>query len=172
MGLAQRLEIMPDCKASSGCPDQHRPVLLESVLAGLVVHPQGVYVDATYGRGGHARAILERLGEQGRLIVADRDPEAIAHAQSQLGNEPRCEVLHSNLAGLPQLLGDRGDAGLIDGLLVDLGVSSPQLDDAQRGFSFRHDGPLDMRMDPSQGESAAEMLEGLSTPELARIIRS
>ncbi|WP_338018624.1 16S rRNA (cytosine(1402)-N(4))-methyltransferase RsmH [Halorhodospira halochloris] len=172
MGLAQSQNDMTDGDASSGCRDRHQPVLLGPVLAGLHIRPEGVYVDATYGRGGHARAILEKLSDQGRLIVADRDPEAVAHAQKVLGGDERCVILRVTLAELPQLLEQRGEAGIVDGLLADLGVSSPQLDSPQRGFSFQHDGPLDMRMDPQRGESAAQLLERSTAQELTRLIRS
>ncbi|MBK1735597.1 16S rRNA (cytosine(1402)-N(4))-methyltransferase [Halorhodospira abdelmalekii] len=148
----------------------HAPVLLDAVLEGLAPRAEGLYVDATYGRGGHAQALFRALG-RGELIVADRDPEAIAHARHHFADRPRCHVVQARLGELPEVLQSRGWAGRVAGVLVDLGVSSPQLDDAVRGFSFRHDGPLDMRMDPESGISAAELLQQLSQRELARILR-
>ncbi len=150
---------------------EHRPVLYEAALEALAVRPRGVYVDATYGRGGHACGILAALGPQGQLIVADRDPEAVDHARQVLGADPRCTVLHSDLAGLPTALARAGVAGAVDGLLADLGISSPQVDSPERGFSFQRDGPLDMRMDPGTGESAAGLLARASVRELGGILR-
>jgi len=151
-------------------PD-HRPVLLEEVLEVLDVRAQGRYVDATYGRGGHARAILARLGPEGRLLVLDRDPEAVAHARARLGADPRVDVAHASFARLGELLDGRGWRGRVDGVLMDLGVSSPQLEDPARGFSFLREGPLDMRMDPAAGESAAEWLARAPEREIARVLR-
>ncbi|MFP4129198.1 MAG: 16S rRNA (cytosine(1402)-N(4))-methyltransferase RsmH [Halorhodospira sp.] len=159
---------MAEQQATAG---EHRPVLYEATLEALALHPAGIYVDATYGRGGHACGILAALGAQGRLIVADRDPEAVDHARRTLGADPRCTVLHSDLAGLPTALSRIGVAGAVDGLLVDLGISSPQVDDPERGFSFQRDGPLDMRMDPDTGESAAGLLSRASVRELSGILR-
>ncbi len=150
--------------------EEHRPVMSARVIEGLAVRPGGIYVDATYGRGGHARAILSSLSS-GRLIVADRDPTAVAHAAGALGSDPRCTVWRARLSELPSRLEDAGLAGRIDGLLADLGVSSPQLDDPERGFGFRRDGPLDMRMDQSAGESAADLLQRLPARELAGVLR-
>ncbi len=149
----------------------HRPVLYEAALEALAVRPDGCYVDATYGRGGHARGILERLGPQGQLWVADRDPEAVAHARETLADDPRCTVVPAELADLPRLLAEQGLAARIDGLLADLGISSPQVDNPERGFSFQRDGPLDMRMDPTTGESAAALLERLDAREIAGMLR-
>jgi 16S rRNA (cytosine1402-N4)-methyltransferase len=149
----------------------HRPVLLEEALDALQVRPQGLYVDATFGRGGHARAILERLGPQGRLLVADRDPEAVAVAEDWARAEGRVTVQRGSFAMLAEQLEAQGLAGRIDGLLFDLGVSSPQLDSPGRGFSFQHDGPLDMRMDPESGESAADWLARADADEIARVLR-
>ncbi len=152
-------------------PDHHRPVLLEEVLEVLDVRAQGRYVDATYGRGGHARAILARLGPGGRLLVLDRDPEAVAHARARLGADPRVDVAHASFARLGELLDARGWRGRVDGVLMDLGVSSPQLEDPARGFSFLREGPLDMRMDPAAGESAADWLARAPEREIARVLR-
>ena len=144
----------------------HAPVLLEETLAGLAVRPDGTYVDGTYGRGGHSRALLERLGSGGRLVVVDRDPEAIANARQEFGGDPRVRIHHATFDRLVELVGDAG----ADGVLLDLGVSSPQLDDPARGFSFMRDGPLDMRMDPSSSPSAADFLAGATEAEIAAVI--
>ncbi|MEQ8232029.1 MAG: 16S rRNA (cytosine(1402)-N(4))-methyltransferase, partial [Gammaproteobacteria bacterium] len=122
----------------------HVPVLLDEVVDLMNVQPAGIYVDATFGRGGHARAILARLGAAGRLVVCDRDPEALAVADALAAADPRVSVQRGAFSGLAEQLSDL--RGRVAGLLVDLGISSPQVDDPARGFSFRHDGPLDMRM--------------------------
>jgi 16S rRNA (cytosine1402-N4)-methyltransferase len=150
--------------------DQHVPVLLEKVLSGLAIKQDGIYVDGTFGRGGHSSAILERLGEEGRLIAIDRDPQAIASAGDELRNDPRLTLVRSDFAELATCMGERGVTGQVDGLLFDLGVSSPQLDEAARGFSFRRDGPLDMRMDPDAGVSAADWLQSVEERTLRQII--
>ena len=152
--------------------DAHVPVLLGPVLEGLDIRKDGVYVDATFGRGGHSRAILERLGAAGRLIAIDRDPQAIAAAPDVLTDDPRFELVRSDFAELAAHMEERGLAGSVDGLLFDLGVSSPQLDEASRGFSFTHDGPLDMRMDPHSGVSAADWLQSVDERELRRVLRN
>ena len=146
----------------------HRPVLLQEALEALCVRPDGFYVDATYGRGGHARAILERLDRRGRLTVIDRDPQAVAAARAAHGGDDRVTVLHDSFANLASAV---AAPGLVDGLLLDLGVSSPQLDQPDRGFSFTRDGPLDMRMDTSSGESAAEWLARAKVDEISDVIR-
>ena len=133
----------------------HRAVLLEEAVTALAVRTDGVYVDATFGRGGHSRAILARLGTAGRLIALDRDPEAVAAAHAI--SDPRFSIVHAPFSSLSSVL-DGALMPPVDGVLADLGVSSPQLEDASRGFSFRTDGPLDMRMDPTRGESAADWL--------------
>ena len=148
--------------------DHHVPVLLDEALEALRIDPAGTYVDATFGRGGHSRAILQRLGPHGRLLALDRDPSAIA-AAAAIG-DPRLSAVHAPFSELGHVLDARGITH-IDGLLLDVGVSSPQIDDAQRGFSFRQDGPLDMRMDPTRGPSAAQWLEEVDEDELAHIIR-
>jgi 16S rRNA (cytosine1402-N4)-methyltransferase len=145
----------------------HIPVMRDAVLAGLAVKPDGCYLDGTFGRGGHARAILERLGPSGRLLVMDRDPEAIAHAHREFGGDARVSIRHANFSEMGDWHAAR--TGL-DGILLDLGVSSPQLDDASRGFSFQSDAPLDMRMDPSAGESAAEFLARADEHEIANVL--
>lgn len=150
----------------------HRPVLLGEALAALNVHEDGAYVDATYGRGGHAAAIAERLGPEGRLLAIDRDPQAIAAARDRFAGDARVHVVQGDFAMLADIARQYGPPGGFDGILLDLGVSSPQLDDPSRGFGFRHDGPLDMRMDPGSGMSAAEWLAEVEEQELARVIRA
>lgn len=150
---------------------EHVPVLLEPAVDALEVRTDGTYMDGTYGRGGHARRILQFLGEGGRLVVVDADPEAVAHARDRFSGDARVTVCHANFAALGETARDLGIHGRVDGLLLDLGVSSPQLDSPQRGFSFRDDGPLDMRMDPASGESAADWLNRAEAAEIARVIR-
>jgi len=149
----------------------HVPVLLGPVLEGLDVKQDGLYVDATFGRGGHSSAILKQLHADGRLIAIDRDPQAIASAPATLTEDPRFELIRCEIAELENCIGEKGLAGKVDGLLFDLGVSSPQLDQAERGFSFLRDGPLDMRMDPDTGVSAAEWLQSVEERKLRRVIR-
>ncbi|HLI16874.1 MAG TPA: 16S rRNA (cytosine(1402)-N(4))-methyltransferase RsmH [Rhodanobacteraceae bacterium] len=146
---------------------QHIPVMREAVLAGLAVRAEGRYLDGTFGRGGHARAILERLGPEGRLLLMDRDPAAIAHARQAFGDDPRVAIRHANFSEMGEW--NEVNTGL-DGVLLDLGVSSPQLDDAARGFSFQSDAPLDMRMDPTVDESAAEFLARADEREIADVL--
>lgn len=148
---------------------EHVPVLLNEALDALRIDPSGSYVDATFGRGGHSRAILQRLGPAGRLLALDRDPVAVGAAEAIV--DPRFTVVHAPFSRLGAVLDERGIAH-IDGLLLDVGVSSPQIDDPQRGFSFRRDGPLDMRMDPTCGPSAARWLEEVDEDELAHVIRT
>ncbi len=145
----------------------HRAVLAAEAIAALALQPAGTYVDGTYGRGGHSRLILERLGPQGRLVALDRDPLAVAAAKS-IG-DPRFSIVHAAFSTLAQAL-DAQRVERVQGMLFDLGVSSPQLDDAARGFSFRADGPLDMRMDPTQGVSAADWLATASEAQLREVI--
>ncbi len=149
----------------------HVPVLLGPVLRGLNIKTDGLYVDGTFGRGGHAYAILEQLGPSGRLLAMDRDPQAIASVSERRSQDPRLEVIKGEIAALEKLTKARGLAGRIDGVLFDLGVSSPQLDDAGRGFSFRRDGPLDMRMDPGDGVPASAWLATVDKKTLTRILR-
>jgi len=146
----------------------HVPVLLDEALEALRIDPNGTYVDATFGRGGHSRAILQRLGTHGRLLALDRDPTAVAAAADI--SDPRFTIVHAPFSDLGRVLDEHGIAR-IDGLLLDVGVSSPQIDEPARGFSFRQDGPLDMRMDPTRGPSAAQWLEEVDEDELAHIIR-
>jgi len=149
----------------------HVPVLLGPVLEGLKIKPDGCYVDGTFGRGGHSKEILKQLGDAGRLIAIDRDPQAIAAAPASLTTDPRFELIRGESAQLETFIGERGLAGKVDGLLFDLGVSSPQLDEADRGFSFMRDGPLDMRMDPDSGKSASEWLATVDEQELKHVLR-
>ncbi len=149
----------------------HVPVLLGPVLDGLDVKDNGTYVDGTFGRGGHSNAILERLGASGRLIAIDRDPQAIADAPSRLTKDPRFELIRGELEELATHVEQKGLSGRIDGLLLDLGVSSPQLDQAERGFSFLRDGPLDMRMDPQSGVAARDWLSKVEERELRRVLK-
>lgn len=149
----------------------HRPVLFDEVLVALAIRPDGIYVDGTYGRGGHAGAILERLGDTGRLLAIDKDPQAVAAAQQRYGHDHRFAIERGSFAMLGKWVSDRGWMQAVDGVLLDLGVSSPQLDDAARGFSFRQTGGLDMRMDPQQGESAAAWLSRATADEIARVLR-
>ena len=153
-------------------PWPHVPVLLTEAVGLLVTQPHGVYVDGTYGRGGHARAILQRLSSAGRLIAFDKDPQAVAAATQgpQAITDERFEIVHTSFASMRQAMAARGIAR-VQGLLLDLGVSSPQLDDAQRGFSFRADAPLDMRMDTSRGETAADFLARADERDISRVIR-
>ena len=146
----------------------HVSVLLEGAVAALAPRPDGIYVDATFGRGGHSRAILAALGPDGRLIALDRDPLAVAEAANW--DDPRFAIVHATFSGLEEVLDERGIES-VDGVLFDLGVSSPQLDEAERGFSFRFDAPLDMRMDTSRGMTAAEWLNQAPEEEIAHIVR-
>jgi 16S rRNA (cytosine1402-N4)-methyltransferase len=146
----------------------HRTVLLQEAVDALAIHGDGAIVDATFGRGGHSREILARLGESGRLIALDRDPDAVA-AASDIA-DPRFHIEQAPFSALGEVL-DRLSVPRVDGVLMDLGVSSPQLDEAQRGFSLRMDGPLDMRMDPGSGEPIRAWLARASEQDIARVIK-
>ncbi len=148
-------------------PVLHLPVMFGQVMDGLRVRKDGTYLDGTFGRGGHARGVLERLGDGGRLLLMDKDPEAIRVAEQAFGADPRVAIRRGSFAALGDW--DRVRDGL-DGVLLDLGVSSPQLDVAERGFSFGKDGPLDMRMDPESGESAAAWLARADEREIADVL--
>ncbi len=148
----------------------HLSVLLDESLDGLAIKPDGVYIDATFGRGGHSRQILQRLSDKGRLIAIDRDPTAIQAAQ-QFADDPRFSIHHSAFSHLQQVAEELELVGKIDGILMDLGVSSPQLDDAERGFSFMREGPLDMRMDTSKGQSAAQWLAEADEQDITQVIK-
>ena len=150
--------------------DKHVPVLLQPVLDGLRIRPDGRYIDGTLGRGGHSGAILQLLGPKGRLLAIDRDPQAIAEASEVLTGDSRFELIRGEIAKLKNIAVERDLLGAVDGLVFDLGVSSPQLDEAGRGFSFRADGPLDMRMDPTAGQSAAEWLASVEEKDLKKVL--
>ena len=148
---------------------EHQTVLLSEAVDALQVVPSGIYVDATFGRGGHSRAVLARLGPQGCLLGIDRDPEAVAVGHALAAADPRFFIEHGAFASLSSLVDARGWRGRVNGVLMDLGVSSPQLDDAGRGFSFQKDGPLDMRMNPQEGQSAAEYLAQASAEDMQAV---
>ncbi len=148
----------------------HQPALPVEVMAGLAIQPDGRYVDGTLGRGGHAQAILERLGPQGRLLALDRDPAAAECVNARFGGDPRFAFVRAPFSRLAEALTERDWVGQVNGLLLDLGVSSPQLDDPERGFSFVRNGPLDMRMDPTVGMSAAAWLARVDEAELAQAL--
>lgn len=149
----------------------HLSVLLEETIDGLNIKPDGIYIDGTFGRGGHSRQVLSRLGENGRLIAIDRDPQAI-EASKQFADDARFQIVHGGFGQLGEYVEELGLTGKIDGILLDLGVSSPQLDDAERGFSFLRDGPLDMRMDNSQGETAAQWLARAEIEDMAWVFKT
>ncbi len=150
----------------------HVPVLHSSAVQALQINPGGVYVDATYGRGGHTQSVLNLLNEKGRLLALDRDPEAIADANKKFGNDQRFSIVQSNFADLTAVIEQQGLLQQVDGLLLDLGVSSPQLDVAERGFSFSQDGELDMRMDPTTGLSATQWLAQVKLADLIDVLRT
>ena len=150
---------------------QHVTVLLHEAVDGLNVVSDGVYVDGTFGRGGHSRLILSRLGEKGRLVVFDKDPQAIAVAHELAARDGRVSVVHNGFSSFQTALDDLGVAQ-IDGALFDLGISSPQIDDGSRGFSFRFDAPLDMRMDTTRGMSASEWLMSADEDEIHEVIKN
>lgn len=149
-------------------PAAHLPVLLAEAVTALAIRPDGTYVDGTFGRGGHSRAILAQLGPRGHLIALDRDPAAIAVGREIA--DPRFTLVHAPFSRLSEVLEAQGVA-LVDGILLDIGVSSPQLDDPARGMSFRFDAPLDMRMDTTQGETAADFLARAEQSEIEEVIR-
>jgi 16S rRNA (cytosine1402-N4)-methyltransferase len=150
----------------------HTTVLLWEAVDALLTTPDGLYVDGTFGRGGHARALLGRLSPRGRLVAFDKDPDALTAAGSGATrvSDPRFSICHASFAQMAQHLREQG-VSTVDGVLLDLGVSSPQIDNPARGFSFRSDGPLDMRMDPTRGESAAEFLARADERHIAQVIR-
>ncbi|WP_374680728.1 16S rRNA (cytosine(1402)-N(4))-methyltransferase RsmH [Accumulibacter sp.] len=153
-------------------PAQHQTVLLREAVDALEIKPAGTYVDGTFGRGGHSRAILDRLGPDGRLLALDRDPDAVALARE--APDRRLRVMHQSFSELTEALRVAGidvEQG-VDGVLLDIGVSSPQLDQGERGFSFRYDAPLDMRMDTTQGETAAQWLQRAGVQEITEVIRN
>ena len=149
----------------------HRSVLLDESLDALAIVPDGIYVDGTFGRGGHSRAILARLSDKGRLIALDKDLEAIEYAHQHFSNDARFTIEHASNAQLASVCEKLGVFGKVNGILLDLGVSSPQLDNAERGFSFMHDGPLDMRMDATQALDAARFVNEADATEMTQECR-
>lgn len=150
---------------------RHHPVMTQQVMEALKVRPSGIYMDATFGRGGHSEAILQRLAEDGRLIAIDQDPRAVQAARERLSRDRRFTIQQGAFAMLEYFAGAEGVSGRVDGVLFDLGVSSPQLDDPERGFSFLRDGPLDMRMDPERGESGADWLARARESEMVEVFK-
>lgn len=151
--------------------DIHQPVLLNEVIEYLAIKPNGIYIDATFGRGGHAKEILNRLGESGFLLAIDKDPDAIKFAQQQFEKEARLNIKQGSFTMLQTFTEELGLVGKVDGILLDLGVSSPQLDNPDRGFSFLQDGPLDMRMNPNVGMDAATWINNAKAPEIASVLK-
>ncbi len=149
----------------------HRPVLLKETINALNIKADGIYVDATFGRGGHSKAILDCLNERGRLLAFDQDPQAVAYGLKQFSQEKRIEIIHCNFTQVAKMVAERGWDKKIDGVLMDLGVSSPQLDDAARGFSFTRSGPLDMRMNTEEGETALQWLATVSLNDLTVVLK-
>ena len=149
---------------------QHQPVLLEEVVEALNIRPDGKYLDGTFGRGGHSRAILARLSGKGCLLSLDRDPEAVAAGKELSKEDPRFSIVQGNFADLERYVREWGVEEGLDGILLDIGVSSPQLDDPQRGFSFQQSGPLDMRMNDQQGISAAQWINKAKEAEIATVL--
>ena len=149
---------------------QHTTVLLVEAVDAVVHHPDGLFVDGTFGRGGHSRALLARLSPAGRLVAFDKDPEAVAVGQALAAEDPRFSIVHESFADMATALAERGVAQ-VDGVLLDLGVSSPQIDNPARGFSFRFDAPLDMRMDTTRGDTAAQFLANASERRIAEVLR-
>lgn len=149
----------------------HETVLLKEAVESLNINESGVYIDGTFGRGGHSQKIIEKLGPNGKLIVVDKDPQAIERAEEMFAADDRCLIFHGSFAEVDQYIESIGLAGKINGVLLDLGVSSPQLDDAERGFSFSNDGPLDMRMDSSKGETAAEWIATADERDIAIVLK-
>ncbi|MBQ0798718.1 MAG: 16S rRNA (cytosine(1402)-N(4))-methyltransferase RsmH [Porticoccaceae bacterium] len=151
--------------------DNHQTVLMDEAVEALVTDENGFYVDGTFGRGGHSRLLLSRLSPQASLLAIDKDPRACSVGEELAGRDGRLEMVNASFADLSALIDERGKRGAVTGVLLDLGVSSPQLDDPERGFSFLHDGPLDMRMDPQRGVSAAEWLAEAGVDEIAVVLR-
>ncbi len=149
----------------------HFSVLLKESIDGLNIKPDGIYIDGTFGRGGHSREILNALGEKGRLLAVDQDPEAIAYAEANI-QDGRFEIQYGSFENIKDYCEARGLIGKVDGVLLDLGVSSPQLDDSERGFSFMREGPLDMRMNPQQGLSAKEWLKQVDEKTLKLVLQN
>jgi 16S rRNA (cytosine1402-N4)-methyltransferase len=150
---------------------EHQPVLLEEAVNALNIKADGIYVDATFGRGGHSAAILDCLNEHGRLLAFDQDPHAVAYGRQRFNKDKRIEIIHCNFRQVADMVAERGLGKKVNGVLMDLGVSSPQLDDAARGFSFSRSGPLDMRMNPEEGESAMKWLSRVSLNDLIYVLK-
>ena len=148
----------------------HKTVLLQEAVSALIKNRSGNYVDCTYGRGGHSEAIAAELNDDGRLLVIDRDQSAIAHATDRFGEDRRVSIAHGSFSGLKSFVAEHNMHPL-DGVLLDLGVSSPQLDEAGRGFSFSQEGPLDMRMNQAEGETAAQWLHAASEADITQVLR-
>ena len=155
----------------SGAHCLHQPVLLREVIEALKIDPDGIYIDCTFGRGGHSSEILKRLSRQGRLLVLDQDPQAIDYARRLFAEDRRVVVEPENFSRIMQVAEEYGFTGQVKGILFDLGVSSPQLDDPKRGFSFVQDGPLDMRMNTNEGICAADWLQQVSLRDLEKVLR-
>ena len=149
----------------------HQSVLLNESIDALAIKPDGIYFDGTFGRGGHSSAILKSLNEQGRLYAIDKDPDAIAHAKEHFASDTRLHMIHGSFADIRQFAEKEQVLGKVNGILLDLGVSSPQIDNPERGFSFMHDGPLDMRMDLTQSLSAETFVNEASAEEMAHIFK-
>ncbi|ACJ19144.1 16S rRNA (cytosine(1402)-N(4))-methyltransferase RsmH [Coxiella burnetii] len=150
--------------------EAHKPVLFDEVMEGLAIRPDGIYVDGTFGRGGHSFGILQRLGPNGRLMAMDKDPDAVAVENKALFEDARLSIVHETFANLQKAVRDRGWEGKVNGILLDIGVSSPQLEDAKRGFSFSKDGPLDMRMNPKQSMDAASWINQAAMEDIRRVL--
>jgi 16S rRNA (cytosine1402-N4)-methyltransferase len=150
---------------------EHQPVLLEEAINALNIKADGIYVDATFGRGGHSAAILDCLNADGRLLAFDQDPQAVAYGRQRFNKDKRIEIIHCNFRQVANMVAERGLEKKVNGVLMDLGVSSPQLDDAARGFSFSRSGPLDMRMNPEEGESAMQWLSRVSLHDLIYVLK-
>ena len=149
----------------------HTTVLLHEAVDALVVDPNGFYIDGTFGRGGHTAELLSKLSGQGSVVAIDKDPQAIAEGRARFSEDTRLQLVHGTFADLNEIVAQMGKTGELSGVLLDLGVSSPQIDQAERGFSFMRDGPLDMRMDTSKGLSAAEWIATAEEQEIARVIK-
>ncbi len=152
--------------------NEHQAVMLDEAVAGLNIQPGGIYIDATYGRGGHARAILVKLDASGKLLVMDKDPQAITDAQHLASSDSRVSVFAGSFKEITNFCAQQGVLGNVNGILFDLGVSSPQLDQAERGFSFMREGELDMRMDPTSGVSVAQWLATANAADIANILKT
>ncbi len=149
----------------------HQSVLLQEAIEALNIKPDGIYVDGTFGRGGHTMALLHHMNDDGRVLVIDKDQTAIEHARAQFARDSRVFIMQGSFADVVDMTQSLGICGRINGVLLDLGVSSPQLDDAQRGFSFMHDGPLDMRMDQTKGFNAADFVNHAKAEEMALVFK-